>query len=112
MLLANRGYTCEPFLLTPFTDSTPAQEAYNNAHSSIRSWIEQTFCFLKERFQCLHHLRVSPERACDITVACAVLHNVACMRKEREPRVHLEDEVPWDNPPLDPDDHNGRLVRE
>uniref|UniRef100_A0A3Q3X6V8 DDE Tnp4 domain-containing protein n=1 Tax=Mola mola TaxID=94237 RepID=A0A3Q3X6V8_MOLML len=81
ILLGDSGYACEPFLLTPFTDPTPAKEAYDNAHSSTRSQIEETFGPLKEPFQ----------------FASAVLHNVACMRKERVPRVY---------------DHNGRLVRE
>ncbi|XP_041671994.1 putative nuclease HARBI1 [Cheilinus undulatus] len=38
---------------------------------------------LKSRFQCLHHLRVSPPNACDVIVACTVLHNIAGVRKER-----------------------------
>jgi len=68
------------------------------------------FGLFKSRFQCLHHLRVTPDRACDITVACAVLHNIACLRKERAPRVALE--MDWDNPAIFPDNVNGRLIRD
>ncbi|XP_030011313.1 putative nuclease HARBI1 [Sphaeramia orbicularis] len=107
VLLGDRGYACQPFLLTPYTDPQDAQQAYNHAHARTRARIEMTFGLLKERFQCLHHLRVSPSRACDITVACAVLHNVACLRKERAPRVmsHMD----WDNPAIFPNDDSGRL---
>ncbi|XDV10946.1 hypothetical protein PO909_000041 [Leuciscus waleckii] len=99
------------FLMTPLTDpQTPAQQAYNHAHVKTRARIEMTFGLLKSRFQCLHHLRVSPDRACDVTVACTVLHNIASLRKERAPRVALD--VDWDNAAIFPDNRNGRLVRE
>ncbi len=97
--------------MTPLTDpQTPAQQAYNHAHAKTRARIEMTFGLLKSRFQCLHHLRVSPDRACDVTVACTVLHNIASLRKERAPRVALD--VDWDNAAIFPDNINGRLVRE
>ncbi len=111
MLLGDKGYACETFLMTPLTDpQTPAQQAYNHAHAKTRARIEMTFGLLKSRFQCLHHLRVSPDRTCDVTVACTVLHNIASLRKERAPRVALD--VDWDNAAIFPDNRNGRLVRE
>uniref|UniRef100_A0A9J8AKJ7 Putative nuclease HARBI1 n=1 Tax=Cyprinus carpio carpio TaxID=630221 RepID=A0A9J8AKJ7_CYPCA len=111
VLLGDKGYACETFLMTPLTDpQTPAQQAYNHAHAKTRARIEMTFGLLKSRFQCLHHLRVSPDRACDVTVACTVLHNIASLRKERAPRVALD--VDWDNAAIFPDNRNGRLVRE
>uniref|UniRef100_A0A8C1YF42 DDE Tnp4 domain-containing protein n=1 Tax=Cyprinus carpio TaxID=7962 RepID=A0A8C1YF42_CYPCA len=48
-----------------------------------RAHIEMTFGQLKERFQ---GLRVAP----DITVACAVLHNIATIRKARTPVVEVQ----------------------
>ncbi|XP_052373112.1 putative nuclease HARBI1 [Oncorhynchus keta] len=110
VLLGDRGYGCQPFLLTPFTDPQEAQQAYNHAHARTRARVEMTFGLLKARFHCLHKLRVSPVRACDITVACAVLHNVACLRKERSPRVPPA--MDWDNPSIFPDDDSGRLLRD
>ena len=70
------------------------QTAFNLAHSRTRVKVEQTFGILKSRFQCLRGLRVCPERACDIIVACAVLHNIATLRKEIPPPLDtfLEDE--------------------
>ncbi|XP_052371175.1 putative nuclease HARBI1 [Oncorhynchus keta] len=110
VLLGDRGYGCQPFLLTPFTDPQEAQQAYNHAHARTRARVEMIFGLLKARFHCLHKLRVSPVRACDITVACAVLHNVACLRKERAPRVPPA--MDWDNPAIFPDDDSGRLLRD
>jgi len=40
-----------------------------------------------KRFQCL---RVAPDRACDIIVACVILHNIATIRKERTPVVEVQ----------------------
>ncbi|KAM4585092.1 putative nuclease HARBI1 [Odontesthes bonariensis] len=110
VLLGDRGYACQPFLLTPFADPLEAQLAYNHAHARTRARIEMTFGLLKARFLCLTHLRVSPDRACDIIVACAVLHNVACLRKERAPRVPAL--IDWDIPAIFPDDDCGQLVRD
>ncbi|XP_016327171.1 putative nuclease HARBI1 [Sinocyclocheilus anshuiensis] len=111
VLLGDKGYAFETFLLTPLADpQTLAQQAYNHAHARTRARIEMTFGLLKSRFQCLHHLRVSPDRACDVTVACTVLHNIASLRKERAPRVALD--IVWDNAAIFPDNINGRLVRE
>ncbi|XP_030286099.1 putative nuclease HARBI1 [Sparus aurata] len=111
VLLGDKGYACESFLLTPLADpQTPPQQAYNHAHTKTRARIEMTFGILKSRFQCLHHLRVSPDRACDVIAACAVLHNIAGLRKERPPRVAVD--VVWENAPIFPDNINGRLVRE
>uniref|UniRef100_A0AAR2LM61 DDE Tnp4 domain-containing protein n=1 Tax=Pygocentrus nattereri TaxID=42514 RepID=A0AAR2LM61_PYGNA len=74
LLLGDRGYPCQPFLLTPYADPTTyAERRFNRAHSKTRACIEMAFGQLKSRFNCLRHLRVTPERACDIVAACAVL---------------------------------------
>ncbi|TDH12204.1 hypothetical protein EPR50_G00070130 [Perca flavescens] len=111
VVLGDKGYACEMFLLTPLADpQTAAQQAYNLAHARTRARIEMAFGLLKSRFQCLHHLRVTSDRACDITVACTVLHNIACLWKDRNPAVAPE--IEWDNAAIFPDDINGRLVRD
>ncbi|XP_067224491.1 putative nuclease HARBI1 [Chanodichthys erythropterus] len=58
VLLGDRGYGCQPFLLTPFTDPQEAQQAYNHAHARTRARVEMTFGLLKARFHCLHKLRI------------------------------------------------------
>ncbi|XP_067275523.1 putative nuclease HARBI1 [Pseudorasbora parva] len=76
-LLGDRGYPCLPYLMTPYPEPGPGpQTRFNLAHSRTRAKVEMTIGILKSRFQCLRGLRVIPERACDIIVACVVLHNM------------------------------------
>ena len=81
------------------------------AHCKTRVRIEMTFGLLKSHFQCLKGLRVAPDRACDICVACAVLHNIAIIRRERMPAIAPEDN--WEQ--IDPaafENADGRAVRD
>ncbi|XP_039523259.1 putative nuclease HARBI1, partial [Pimephales promelas] len=85
-LLGDRGYPCLPYMMTPYPDPEPGpQTRFNRSHSRTRAKVEMTIGILKARFQCLRGLRVTPNRACDITVACVVLHNIATIRGERHP---------------------------
>ncbi|XP_042247189.1 putative nuclease HARBI1 [Thunnus maccoyii] len=78
LLLGDRDYPCQPRLLTPYPDPEPGpQQNFNQAHCRTRARVEMTIGLLKARFQCLRHLRVTPERACDIIVAYVVLHDIA-----------------------------------
>ncbi|XP_041928650.1 putative nuclease HARBI1 [Alosa alosa] len=91
ILLGDTGYTCRTFFMTPYSDPSPGPQArFNAALAQTRSKIETTIGQLRGRFQCLKGLRVVPDRACDITVACAVLHNIATIRKESAPPVCLQ----------------------
>uniref|UniRef100_A0A8C9XBY9 Harbinger transposase derived 2 n=1 Tax=Sander lucioperca TaxID=283035 RepID=A0A8C9XBY9_SANLU len=86
LLVGDRGYACQRFLLTPYPDpQTGPQNRFNVALSKTRVKIEMTFGILKARFNCLRRLRVSPERASQTVAACAILHNIATIRKERVP---------------------------
>ncbi|MBN3294808.1 HARB1 nuclease, partial [Amia calva] len=61
-------------------------------------------------FQCLCRLRVTPERACDIIVACVILHNITTIRGEQCPTQPVNDP---DNDPNHPaDTRDGRAVRD
>ncbi|XP_047664154.1 putative nuclease HARBI1 [Tachysurus fulvidraco] len=83
-LLGDRGYPCQPNLITPYSEAEPGpQQRLNVAHCRMSARVEMTIGLLKARFQCLCHLRVTPERACDIIVACVVLHNIAIIRGEQ-----------------------------
>ncbi|KAM7413811.1 hypothetical protein PAMA_018889 [Pampus argenteus] len=111
LLLGERGYPCQPRLLTPYPDPEPGpQQNFNRAHSRTRARVEMTIGLLKARFQCLRHLRVTPERACDIIVAGVVLHNIATIRGEQHPALQIDD--PDEDPVHLPAMQDGRAVRD
>ncbi|KAK0155339.1 putative nuclease HARBI1 [Merluccius polli] len=106
-----RGYPCQPSLLTPYPDpELGPQQRFNVAHCRTRAWVEMTLGILKSRFQCLQKLRVTPERACDIIVACVVLHNIAIIRGEQHPAIQIND--PADDHPIPADVQDGRAARD
>ncbi|XP_061595268.1 putative nuclease HARBI1 [Cololabis saira] len=111
VLVGDRGYACQPFLMTPYPDPDAGpQTRFNVALSRTRVRIEMTFGILKARFTCLRGLRVAPDRASRIVAACVVLHNVATIRRERAPPV---DQQPPDVvDPITLDYPTGRAVRE
>ncbi|XP_051506713.1 putative nuclease HARBI1 [Myxocyprinus asiaticus] len=111
ILLGDRGYTCRQYFMTPFPDPNPgSQTRYSAALARTRARIEMTFGQLKGRFQCLKSLRVAPDKTCDIIVACAVLHNIATIRKERTPVVEVQ---PDDHlQPVHLDQPSGRAARD
>lgn len=114
LLLGDTGYPCQPSLLTPYPDPEPGpQQNFNRAHCRTRAQVEMTIGLLKSRFQCLRHLRVTPERACDIIMACVVLHNIAIIRKERRPPQQTEDSDDDDDDPVHlPDTQDGKAARD
>uniref|UniRef100_A0AAQ5YJ86 DDE Tnp4 domain-containing protein n=1 Tax=Amphiprion ocellaris TaxID=80972 RepID=A0AAQ5YJ86_AMPOC len=58
-----QGLPCQPRLMTSYPDPEPdPQQNFNRAHCRMRAWVEMTIDLLKACFQCLHHLRVTPER--------------------------------------------------
>ncbi|XP_019217520.2 putative nuclease HARBI1 [Oreochromis niloticus] len=104
-----RGYACRQYFMTPFPDPNPGPRTrYNAALARTRARIEMTFGQIKGRFQCLKSLRVAPDRACDIIVACAVLHNIATIRKERTPVVEVQPDD--DLQPVHLDQPSGRAA--
>ncbi|XP_044201113.1 putative nuclease HARBI1 [Thunnus albacares] len=111
LLLGDRGYPCQPRLLTPYPDpESGPQQNFNHAHGRTRARVEMTIGLLKARFQYLCHLRVTPERACDIIVACVVLHNIATIRGEQHPAPQIED---TDDDPIQlPSIRDSRAVRD
>ncbi len=83
ILLGDKGYGLQTFLLTPYNDPhSPAQRRYNAAHMRTRVRIEQAFGVLKRRFAILHTgIRMFPNRACLIITACFVLYNILLDRR-------------------------------
>ncbi|XP_070384620.1 putative nuclease HARBI1 [Dermacentor albipictus] len=81
-LLGDSGYLLEPWLLTPVTGHPPihtAEGRYNTAHAAMRSVVERCIGLLKSRFRCFQRYRAlhyKPDRAANIVVARALLHNL------------------------------------
>ncbi|XP_052768080.1 putative nuclease HARBI1 [Mya arenaria] len=81
-LLGDSGYPSKRWLLTPYLNPQGlAQEAYNRSHKTTRSRVEKAIGQLKRRFGVLHtEITLSPEKACKVVIACAVLHNLCKAR--------------------------------
>ncbi|KAJ7996275.1 hypothetical protein DPEC_G00235400 [Dallia pectoralis] len=110
-LVADNDYPCLPFLMTPYLIPKPgAESCFNEALYKTRACVKTTFTMLQARFGCLKGLRVSPRRARDIIVACAILHNITIIRKEAPP---CNDWIPGQNPkPLHCDNQEGTTIRD
>uniref|UniRef100_A0A3P9HEC7 Putative nuclease HARBI1 n=1 Tax=Oryzias latipes TaxID=8090 RepID=A0A3P9HEC7_ORYLA len=81
IILGDSAYPLLPWLITPFlAASTPAQARFNTAHCKTRCAIERLNGVLKRRFACLNYLLLEPQGACNIILACIVLHNIATRR--------------------------------
>ncbi|XP_052787504.1 putative nuclease HARBI1 [Mya arenaria] len=65
--------------MTPFIRvDSESKERYQQAHTRTRACIERAFGRLKRRFHVLHsEIRLRPEKACKVAVACVILHNIA-----------------------------------
>ncbi|XP_067204232.1 putative nuclease HARBI1 [Linepithema humile] len=85
-LLGDSGYPLRPWLLTPVANAeeNSAEERYNSRQMSCRALIERCNGLLKMRFRCLLKHRVlhyTPQIACKIINACAILHNI-CIKND------------------------------
>ncbi|KAM4619132.1 putative nuclease HARBI1 [Polymixia lowei] len=81
IILGDSAYPLLPWLITPFlAATTPAQARFNTAHCKTRCAIECLNGVPKRRFARLKYLRVEPQGACNIILACIVLHNIATRR--------------------------------
>ncbi|XP_046345474.2 putative nuclease HARBI1 isoform X1 [Haliotis rufescens] len=89
-LLGDSGYPCRRWILTPFLRPLQGpQTNYNRSHKKTRSCVERGIGQLKRRFHVLHgEIRLSPQKACKVITACAVLHNISKDRNVPMPVVH------------------------
>ena len=79
VLLADEGYGCAPWLMTPYRNpDTPQQRSYNRVLTAERVIIERCFGQLKRRFPSLHYgVRVALPRVPSFITSCFILHNIA-----------------------------------
>ena len=77
--------------MTPYNNpDTNAKMKFNRCQARSRVVIEQTFGILKRRFACLHSgLRVDPNKACKIVIACVILHNFGIIHGDIIPPIEL-----------------------
>jgi len=101
LLLGDGGYMCTPFLMTPFDrPNTPAQMKYNEAQIKTRNSVERAFGVLKQRFNCIRHLRLKLSSCLTVSVACFVLHNIAVQYGlELDEDVELEEDDEFEPEP-------------
>lgn len=79
MVTGDSGYGLKSWLIPPLRSNPndPQEQRFNVAHKRTRRIIENSIGILKNRFMCLKFLRVGPEFAALVVLACATLHNVA-----------------------------------
>ncbi|KAL0153038.1 hypothetical protein M9458_051637 [Cirrhinus mrigala] len=117
IILGDSAYPLLPWLMTPFpVANTPEESRFNSSHCKTRCAIERLNGVLKRRFACLNYLRVQPKVACNIILACIVLHNIATRR-----HVPLDDNFDEPEPDVEPEQppmflhnegHTGHAIRD
>uniref|UniRef100_A0A672NAP9 Putative nuclease HARBI1 n=1 Tax=Sinocyclocheilus grahami TaxID=75366 RepID=A0A672NAP9_SINGR len=99
IVLGDRAYPLLPWLMTPFpVSNTPEQARFNSSHCKTRCAIERLNGVQKRRFVCLNYLRVQPKVACNLILACIVLHNISTRR-----HVPLDDNFDGPEPDVEPE---------
>nr|XP_039255158.1 putative nuclease HARBI1 [Styela clava] len=88
MLVADNGYGCKPYVMTPFlTPRCVAEQRFNKSLIKSRITIERTFGVWKRVFPCLSFgLRTKIDTTMTIIIATAVLYNFA-----RQQRIITDD---------------------
>uniref|UniRef100_A0A8C4SDY6 Putative nuclease HARBI1 n=1 Tax=Erpetoichthys calabaricus TaxID=27687 RepID=A0A8C4SDY6_ERPCA len=104
IILGDSAYPLLPWLMTPFpVGNTPEQAGFNSSTCKTRCAIEHLNGVLKRRFACLNYLRVEPKVACNIILACIVLHNITTRRNVPLDDIYdgpEPDEVQPEQPPM------------
>ncbi len=89
--------------MTPLANPQTRQEhSYNRRHTVTRAVIERTIGVLKARWMCLDtaggKLLYTPEKVCQIILACCVLHNIAVKEgivlPDPAPAEDMPDDIP------------------
>ena len=85
VLLGNSAFGLRRYLMMPFRrPSTEAEMAFDEAHGTTRSMVENTYGILKNCFQAMMNpLRVfGPKKSCDVITAMMIFHNIAIMHRD------------------------------
>lgn len=100
VILGDSAYGLKEWLIPPINRNPddPVEQRFNRAHKRTRRLVENSIGILKERFPCLNHLRLSPQKAAVVVVCCATLHNIACEHDEVVVREEPREQIDNDNP--------------
>lgn len=105
-LIGDSGYASEKYMMVPFAECTNiSQERYNKSHKKTRNKVERAIGVLKSRFRCLCKesggaIQFDEITACNIFIACAMLHNYCIERNFKEiisPDVLQKEQLNQDN---------------
>ncbi|KAM3866119.1 putative nuclease HARBI1 [Diretmus argenteus] len=111
IILGDSAYPLLPWLMTHFAMATnDAEGRFNCSHGTTRDTIERLNGVLKRRFACLNYLRLEPQRACNIILACIVLHNIAEKRKVPHWNEDADHSQPQDEDSLKYQDKTERIT--
>ena len=114
VIIGDSGYALKNYLMTPYDNPNDRKKRrYNTTLKACRSSVERSIGQLKRRFTCLKSgLRVQPDKACLIIVACVILHNIAKMLGEED--FEGDDDIEFECDPVDPaqDSTDGKVVRD
>ncbi|KAK9686898.1 DDE superfamily endonuclease [Popillia japonica] len=86
LVVGDSGYAVRKYLISPLANPrTPAEHLFNESQIRTRNPVERCFGAWKRRFLALAlGIRLHNSKVEAITVAAAVLHNVACMMNDAE----------------------------
>lgn len=92
LLVADGGYTCNSYILTPLANvNSEPERYYNESQILTRNTIERCFGLWKRRFPVLFNMiRVNIELVQDIIIATAILHNIAIQNNDKVPSLTQE----------------------
>ncbi|KAL2099436.1 hypothetical protein ACEWY4_005916 [Coilia grayii] len=101
----DKGYPLTEYLVTPLAHPQTEQERrFNRSHIRTRAIVERCIGLLKGRWLCLGaaggSLLYTPEKVCNIIIACGVLHNIAQKNGVPCDHVHQENPIPRDPWPV------------
>jgi DDE superfamily endonuclease len=69
--------------MTPYFNDpeNEVERNFNQFHKDTRRLVESAYGSLKEKFPSLNYLRLAPEKAAKVIMACATLHNISKMEE-------------------------------